>query len=418
MAAAAGPKRTVLLLAYYYPPQNTSSAQRPFQFARYWERFGYQARVVASPLAGGERQAGVHRTAPAATRLAPLAIRSRGWDLIQSVVSPYNERLPWFPYGVATARRVISTEPVAAMVSTGPPWVTQMVALAVHRRYPELPWVADFQDPLVGNPFRTSRRAGITYRLLEKTIVRQARAVIANTEAAATRLRERYAGQAEKITAIPNGYDPQDQLRPAPIPPRPYRELLHCGTLYGGRHPGLLLQALDRLIGRGAIDPATLKVRLVGRIEQDLTIRLEQEPFAALRRLGCLEYNNRHLPLAEARARVAQADSLLLLDLSESHDSVQAPAKVLDYISVGRPILAFTRRGSPAAEMLARSGVRNVCIDPTEAAEAVDAAVERFLRLPNEPARASPWFLRNYDAAVHAGKVAEILDRLIGGAVA
>ena len=102
---------------------------------------------------------------------------------------------------------------------------------------------------------------------------------------------------------------------------------------------------------------------------------------------------------------------LLLLDINQSGAGLQVPAKLFEYIRIGRPVLAFTAAGSPVARILARAGTPHMVIDPAEPSAAMDRQVAAFLRLSAEPVRASDWFWSEFDAA----RQAETLSGMLGG---
>jgi glycosyltransferase involved in cell wall biosynthesis len=223
-------------------------------------------------------------------------------------------------------------------------------------------------------------------------------------------MKQRYPYAAGKIVVIPNGYDPEDSYGPLPAPPRTRKVIAHVGVLYRGRHPGVLLASLDRLIRRGAVDPASIRLECIGSVNE-LLVPIER--FPRLIELGCVQANAQWLPRAEARRMAAQADGLLLLDLNEEDSSLQVPAKAYDYILVGRPILTFTHRNSPTAALMATCGVPNVVIDPSDPEDAIDAAVLRYLAMPNTPVPPSEEFRRNHDGALQTERLAELLKRAI-----
>jgi glycosyltransferase involved in cell wall biosynthesis len=338
-------------------------------------------------------------------------LRLSSWlhDLYQTAVSPYNERLPWIPFAVDASRKVIQRDGAYAVLSTSPPPATHIAAERLVRRF-GLPWIADFRDPLADNPFRPDERAQRFYSRLERRIMARAKAVLANTEPLADTLKTRYPEMTAKVIVLPNGYDPEEMIEATPISQRPYRVIAHVGTLYGGRHPGLLLQSIERLLASGRIEPGTVRIELTGDI-QDVAVPLDRPPFSTLQGAGCLIIDAARVPRADAHRRMSQADYLLLLDVNERGSSIQVPAKIFDYIRIGRPILAFTSRQSPAADILSRCGVPHTFVWTDATSAEVDAAVESFLQLSPEPVRAATWFWDTYNGKFQAGIVAGLLDR-------
>jgi glycosyltransferase involved in cell wall biosynthesis len=402
----------VLLLAYNYPPANTSGSARPYRFAKYLPRFGYVAHVVSRPVPAAQAPPGVH-WAPGAGESSASRRFSRGcWRALHRLASPFDDRLPWVPDALDAAEEVIREIPVTAVVSTSPPLANHVVGMQVKKRT-GLPWVADFRDPLLGNPFRGGMRARVHDWLVEAGILKSADLIIANTDTLAQLLLSRYPEHRSKITTIPNGFDPDVTFGPAPIPPRSYRVVAHVGTIYGARHPARFLAALDKLIESGKIDAQGVRVELTGNVESTI-VPMTGPPFTTLRELGVLQFDGKRVPKEEALQRIAEADYLLLLDLNESNSCLQVPAKLFDYVRIGRPILAFTSPGSPTARVLELSGVPFRCIHSTDSADRVEELVMEFLKLPTEPVPFSSQFAESYSAIPQTRQLARHLDALRG----
>jgi glycosyltransferase involved in cell wall biosynthesis len=401
------PQEKLLILAYYYPPRASSGAARPARFTRYLRRLGCETQVIAGPPGAPVQPApGVRYVPDASVPVQPrTACFARILQMVQRFLLPFNESLPWAAHAWAEAAGIVTGQGVSAVLSTSPPISTHLVALRLKSVY-GVRWIADFRDPLFGNPFRHSWRSDLYLEWLERKVMSEADVVIANTEPFAEVLRNRYPHAASKITVIWNGYDPEDRLTAAPLPPRDYKVLVHTGSIYGGRRPDVLLESLNRLVTGGAIDPSRFHLQLVGHLERS---SLDLPAAANLISRGCLEYTGEELPREKAHQILTQSDSLLLLDLNSTGVSLQVPGKLFEYICVGRPILAFTRRGSPVESILERCGIPHETVYPDASPEKLDAQLISFLSLPAEPVEPSEWFLRTFSGAAQA----EQLMRLI-----
>jgi len=402
---------TVLMVADAFPPDPLSGALRPGRFAKFLPEFGYNPVVVCRGEAGRslERSDTVRRTSSIGASRKVRTMAKVG-AVLQRYLLPYNDNLPWVAHALSEAEAVLASRPVSAVFSTSPPVATHLAALAIKLRY-GLPWIADFRDPLWGNPFRARWWPFPYDRGVEGLIFRHADAVIANTDATAELWRGRRAGIDRKLEVIWNGYDPDDRVKALPVGERGRRVLAHVGSLYGHRHPGLLLSSLVRLIRRRDLNADDVCARFVGIAEENC-IRKSQDAVDTLRGWGCLECDGKQVPMSEARRVAAQADYLLVLDLNEQGASLQVPAKLFEYIQIGRPILAFTQRDSPTDRVLKGSGVpcRIVYLDYCN--EQIDHEVLSLLSLPSEPTRPSSWFEEQFDGRNQTHRLARILDAL------
>ena len=342
-------------------------------------------------------------------RIIPITydrFKSRAALLLERVM-PYNDRLPWVSHAVSVCEELIARAPVSAVISTSPPVCTHLAALALKKRK-NIPWIADFRDPLLGNPARNKRWAWPYDALLQRRILSSADAVTAVSDVMAAAWHRKYA---HKASVIWNGFDSQDSIGPAEIPRRDAKVLLHAGVLYQGRHPFQLISSLRRLFEKGELRPGQVTLRLVGPVENEQVFRSHPDA-AALLEAGSLDLQSSLVPRSEAIHMTARADYLLLLDLTnESNAGYTVPAKLYEYILVGRPILAITSPQSPVQRILEKSGVPYTCLYPSDSAEQIDGKVRRFLATPNCPITPSDWFLENFDGSRQVKLLASILNR-------
>jgi glycosyltransferase involved in cell wall biosynthesis len=398
--------KTVVILAFYFPPDNLAGGARPFRFYKYLPRFGYQTRVVT--VAPQD-----NNSAPGQIQYVPHP-RDRGaWPLLaervaRRFVAPNDDGITWFPYAANAARRWIEQDGASVVLSTSPAVSTHLAAMRLRRRH-KVKWIADFRDPILGSPFRKGSRRFDAF--LEPRIFREADAVIANTDALEQMWVARYPQHRPKISLLWNGFDPEEAIAAAPIPARDQRVMTHTGDIYGQRHPGQLVAAMTRLIDRGAVQAAKMKVQLVGRFDPHWPL----ESAAALQKLvqaGVIDCSGEPVPRAEAMEALATSDYLLLLDVSGPQAGLQVPSKTFEYLQIGRPVLTFTTRNSPLERILERSGIPGVCIYESDAAGIVDEKLMKFLELPVTPVCASAWFWEQFDGLNQARQLAKWIDAL------
>jgi len=333
---------------------------------------------------------------------------SRVLRIVERLLLPYHDRMSWLPHACAAAAAAMT--PGTVLVSTHPPVVTHLVALVLKRRFGR-PWIADFRDPLWGNPFRTSYRASLIDPIIERLVVQHADAVIANTDASAAMLVSRYPAMSEKISTIWNGYDPEDRMQPVPRDDRSRRVISHVGSLYGTRTPLPFVACLNRLVACGAIQPSAIEFRQVGQSDPDC-LDLADPCYRALQALGCLHAIAHALPQDEARQEMLSADWLLLLDMNATNSGLQVPAKTFEYIQACRPILALTTPSSPTERILAVSGIAHACVYLASDPDRFDAEVLAFLRLPPTDTRPSAQFWSEFDGSRQTTILSAVIDRV------
>jgi glycosyltransferase involved in cell wall biosynthesis len=410
MASSYDSRPSVLIIAYYFPPENTSGAARPARFHKYLSRFGYDPHVITSSDQDPDSpQANVHYL-PGIRTIDKRTLQGLTEGFLRKYFLSHCENVTWIHPSVDLAGRVAPPEGFRAIISTSPPATPHLVAMWLKRRL-GIPWIADFRDPIVGNPFLNP---GAWHKQvdekMEPLIFRQADLVIANTENVADSWRRRYPQFDAKIRVLWNGFDPEEDISPAPLPPRTYRTLLHTGSLYGKRHPIPLLESVDRLIERGLVQPSALKIQLLGDVD-DASMPRRFHSFRCVADHHCLEWGAM-LSRRGALQRLAEADYQLLVDVQDPNAGLQAPAKLFDYLRIGRPVLSLTTRGSAADQILARSGIPHTSVYVDDPPESVDEKMTAFLGMSTEPVKASRWFYEHFDGIEQTRTLAEFIDSL------
>jgi hypothetical protein len=172
-----------------------------------------------------------------------------------------------------------------------------------------------------------------------------------------------------------------------------------------------LLESITRLAGRGLLDPGCLKVRLVGQLaHNELPGR---EALDGMVRSGLVEIVP-ELPRAASQLEMATSDYLLLLDMLLDEPSVYVPAKVYEYLQVGRPILLVTTRNSVTERVLARSGVPYRCLFVDESQAEIDRTLLEFLSLDTKPVAVSQEFSSVFSALPQAIHLSSLIEAVAG----
>jgi glycosyltransferase involved in cell wall biosynthesis len=396
--------RKLLIIAYAFPPFPAPGSARPWRFYKYLPEFGYETHV----LTGSRPEERLPRVT-----YVPIPEVSFTERVLRKFLFPWDDDVLWTRRAITAARRLLAETPMDAMLSTIPPVHGHTVAYMLKRRT-GVPWIADYRDPTVGSPFRApSGLPGWMDRFMEKRFFAAADLLLTVTDHIRQEFIQRWPEVEGKTAVLWNGFDPEEEIGPKPIPPRAYRVLAHFGSLYGGRTPVLPMASIDRLIGRGVIDPASFRLQLIGPLEPAIRDK-NPEVFERLTAKGCLECLA-PLPREQALQAMMESDRLLLADNNESGIGQTVPAKLFEYVRVGRPILALTAAGSPVARILETSGVPFVALTPDMKEEAIDRRMMEFLSLPSDPVQVSARFASEFDGRKQAQALAGMMDRMLEG---
>jgi len=349
--------RAVLVIAFHFPPAAMGSGHlRTLGFARYLPEFGWDP-IVLSAMA-----LAYPRTAPVAAGVIPegcevhraLALDARrhfgiGGKYPGFLAQP-DRWISWWPAAVSQGLRLIRRHQARAIWSTYPIMTAHCIARTLSG-ITKLPWIADFRDPVTSsveaqNPFSVASQ-----QRWERRVLRDAKRTVFTTPGAMRDYAERYpeAGRGGRLSVIGNGYDETvfvDLPRvPPPMDGRPL-VLLHSGLLYPeGRDPVPFFNALARLKTAGLVGPALLKVVLrasgwEGRYQRDIDS------------LGIADIVSLAPPVGNREALVEQATADGLLLFQGSRFDRQIPAKVYEYLRIGRPVLALVGPDGDTASVL------------------------------------------------------------------
>ncbi len=394
--------RNLLFLAYSFPPSAAIATHRSLAFVKYLQEDGWRSFVLSAenPVYPARDEALVAQI-PVTARvirtidrdllsvMQPLYQRLRGnristpptgeeplrpttgfkklRNLIALHLRPPGMSPGWYRSTLREARTILKDQPIHAIFSSGPPWSGHLVARRLANQY-RLPWVADFRDQWVADPFdEPPTPPSVVKRDLraEERVMRRADIVICVVDTLRDVLRARYPWRAPNdIFTIMNGFDP-DILNGISLDgdEGASRELrfLHAGHFYGKRRIEPLLAAIETWLEQdGGLRPH-LRVQLLGGTSVYLT-ELRNRIAAA----GSPEYvevsgetSHRESIRLQARASV-----LLLVGFAGPGAETQMSGKIFEYLALRRPILALAPPESPVGKVLRTAGVKHWIVSP------------------------------------------------------
>ncbi len=259
---------------------------------------------------------------------------------------------PWLMPAVKAGLKLVRENKINVIFATGMPWTALVVGRLISKKT-GIPFIADFRDPWLGNPFLKTKGKLLDWRerICERKIVEEAALVTANTEPLREEFVNRYPNvSADKIISLPNGFDSHDFDH---LPASPLRNnktprkliLAHAGFLYGKRDPAPLLKALDLLCRHHPELADVVEFQQMGGItlEYDFAKR-----FGALIDKGIVKLLGQ-LPYNDCLARLAEADILVII---QPGTKTQIPSKLYDYLCINRPILTITSPDGALGKMI------------------------------------------------------------------
>ena len=403
----------LLIIAMHYPPFATGSGYlRTLKFCEYLPQFGWDPVVItASRNAFPEGNASISDAKlPPAPVYRAFALDTRHHLSIgkryPSLLALPDRWVSWWPHGIWTALRAIHRHRPSAVLSTYPIATAHMIGLTV-QRLTGLPWIADFRDPMIDDHYPPSRLQRRVWHRLEAWTMSRCAAALFTTPGARDLYATRYGGpNSPRLEVVPNGFDEEDFATVGPkdtlAEPGPMT-LIHSGVLYPDiRDPRPMFDAIAALKRSGVASSNRLQVvlrasgsddyyrSLVDRVDIGDIVRLEPP-----------------IPYSDAIAEMKQADGLLLFQGKQANR--QVPAKLYEYLRVGRPIIALVDPTGDSARILRNTGGGEIV--PIDDTRSITDLFERFLTNPASISAGTPLAIaQKYSRKASTRALSEILS--------
>lgn len=350
--------KKVLFFAYDYPPLGGGGVLRSVKFIKYLSDFGWEPIVITSKEnAVGVKDATLFDDIPGNIRhyrvkaITPYlffrALRRLKLTPLRHYLDTRfcipDKMLGWTPFAVKQAQKIISEEHIDLIYTTSPPHSTHLIGKHLKKKFPSIPWVADFRDAFCENPFRVVKPGGLRDKIeqkLERKFIKRADSLIFNTHSSLNTHKNKYGDVLlQKSFVIPNGYDSED-FRNLPKYSHDARfTILHTGRIYGIRSIAPLVHALELFTDRHKKDQYKLKIQFIG-----YAINKDEKTMVAASKVRHLFEFRDFLSHDACLAEMKNAD-LLLLITGKGESEVMIPGKFYEYLGAGVPVLALSEKG-------------------------------------------------------------------------
>ena len=377
--------KRVLIITYYWPPNGGGGVHRWLKMSKYLPEFGWQP-VIYTP----ENPEIVAYDPGSAQQIHPATevIKSKVWepyDLYKKLTgrkknanmysgfiqekgkSKWLQNLAVFIRGnffIPDARRFwigsgtdfltdyLQKNPVDAIISTGPPHTTHMIALGVHKRFPHIPWVADFRDPWTKIDFYQKLNLTWLADYLHKKKERQVVLGCTHLVTVSPRWLKDFAQikSTDQCTLITNGYDHADfvQVQKAPSSHAHKIIIRHLGSMNEDRNPTVLFQALQQLRSEDLALYDRLALSFVGQVDASI---LDAIATYGLRdKVEIMKF----VPHQESIRLMLDSDVLLLCINNADNKSGILPGKMYEYMGAQRAILCIGPSEGDVYEILTK----------------------------------------------------------------
>lgn len=423
--------RKLLVIAFHYPPDNSSTGVlRTLKFTQYLGQRGWGSEVISVPV---ERYLACD--ANLAKQIPEHANVTRVWapDLSKALAvrgrypgfAAYPDRYwPWRFPAVREGLRLAREGRVEAIFATSPVPTALWIGMLLKKKT-GLPLIIDFRDPWVDNATPPVRQFFEAW--LERRFMRSADRIICNTPALRRNFLARYPEvPPERFVVITNGYDERD-FSDIDVAPSERFEIIYAGMLQKAhRNPESLLRAVRLALDRQWLSIDDLKLSFLGTdhwgASDEFQGRLAEFGLSAV-----TEVMAGRIPYRDALKRMAAASVLLVLlhgegsgeELERNREwwGLTVPAKVYEYLRIGRPMLVLVDGGA-VAELLQETGGGSP-MQPHDIEGIALSLRESYANWKRDPrARRTevPAGVQTYSRENLAGRLADEIETLCGAA--
>jgi len=371
--------KKLLLISYYWPPAGGGGVQRWLKMSKYLKEFGWELVVITpyktdgtvtdyslekevrkditiirtkiwepynlfKKFTGKKKEAKVYsgfideNTTPSLTK--KISVFIRGNFFIPDA------RKFWIRPAFQEIKQYLKKNKIDAVVSTGPPHTTHLIALKVKEKY-NLPWITDFRDPWTNIDFyhqlKLSKWADSYHKKLEKQVLLKSTKIVTVSWAWADdfkRICER-----DDIVVITNGFDHADFVNTETDLNEKFT-FTHIGSMNSDRNPKVLWKVLQDLSTENETFSKDLQIKLIGTVDFSI--------------INCIENNNLtnkllkvdFIPHSDVIKEMKKSQILLLPINDTPNVKGVLPGKLYEYIGANRPILAIGPKYSDAFKII------------------------------------------------------------------
>ncbi len=366
--------RKLLIISYYWPPAGGPGVQRWVKLSKYLSHLGYQCHVVTVD----EASASYPSLDPSLQKDIDPSIRvikTKSFEALKVFSSlfkkekvPYagipdkdkmsftgrmalyirsnffipDARVGWNKYAIKACEEIIRKENIDVIITTSPPHSTQLIGLALKKKFPKLKWVADLRDPWTDIYYyhklshtESSKQKDLQY---EKDILLNADAITVTSPLT----KQLYAGKigpeyGKKFNAITNGFD-EDDFASAPPKHTDKFTITFAGTINEQFGIEEFISAIKSL------NEKNILLHFVGTIDKYTAELVEKE----------IPNNYKitaYVPHKELMGYLLNSQALLMA-IPKGNNQGTIPGKLFEYLATQKQIICLAPKGSSAEEII------------------------------------------------------------------
>lgn len=428
--------KKVLIITYYWPPVGGGGVQRWLKTTKYLPEYGWEP-IIFTPGNGASFVSDEKALSPIHKKMQvikfpiwePLNLykkltgKSKGQSVMVGMPSGEqgfmaklsvwirgnlfipDAKMFWIRPASKFLIKFLKENPVAAIVSTGPPHTTHLIAKRV-AKYHNIAWLADFRDPWTNIDFyhklKLSKSADRRHKRLENEVLHSADHVLTVSKSWAKDFLNNNGVEPELIT---NGFDPEDFIEVGTLATDKVFSITHAGSLNDDRNAVMFWEVLSELKTELEGFAKDLQVNIIGVIDR-----------SALQDITRLDLNNEVNVLGtmshDKTVAAMIRSNILYLPLNDvpNIDGV-IPGKLYEYIGAKRPILCIGKKTGDCATIISETK-SGVVIGFNEKALLKSALVDFYKAYKANELEVQSENYQQYSRKLLAEKIALALDRI------
>ncbi|MBN2395564.1 MAG: glycosyltransferase [Candidatus Atribacteria bacterium] len=415
--------KNVLIITYYFPPANSAGVFRTLKFAKYLGKFNYRVSICTpNPFFMRiPKDFKLLNEIPQDIKIYRTFILDLNWifklfyalrinfliHLINNYLLFPDYQRQWLMFSKKKIKQILKNEKIDLVFISSPPHSLHLLSEWIKRKW-FLPVVADFRDPFSFNFQKRSPKLFKKIMSLEEKILRVSDHIIANTSLNKENIIKNFNISENKISIIPNGFDPEDFTINNDSDKRTkYQKIVitHTGYFYDNYNAGYLLNIISTCNSQLK---ERIVLRFVGRLTPtDMTIIKEKN----------LDEIVEYIPFCPHYEAVNYmlSSNYLLLILPEKQSDFWIPSKTYEYLAAAKPIIAIIPENGVCAELI-KNTASGTILDPSDSQKILNI----FLNIAN--GEVLPYFpnykeIEKYNRLHQTQILAETFNNLIGNNV-
>lgn len=276
---------------------------------------------------------------------------------------PDQRRFSWMPFVLRYFDKHLCTEHFDYIHSISCPETSHLIAYNIKRRT-ALPWIAQFNDPWIGNEAKRFKTKCLKKAddKLERLVAVNADLIIHSNRIIFEDWTDRYGDIVkDKMVILPFSFNIPVETEHAPsLHPSPLKiHIYHIGTLYGKRSAKTFFDALALFRNRYPDESDKVEVTFIGGVSES-----EKNYATHLRLHDTVKYIG-YMPPEQLEAYYKHSDLFLVIDMNVGR-SPSYPSKLMLCHYYRKPIMSITTNDSIIMDDMRQSGHNAFLYDDTE----------------------------------------------------